>query len=1040
MYYFQTSLLNRICEIAIADGGFRLAWVGIVNPDNQMVEIAAVAGEAIEYVKNIQISIDPALPIAYGPTGIAIREKYPVIVNDYLADSRTVSWHSIAIAHGIQSNVTIPLRIDRETIGAIMFYASEVNYFADDVIALLNELAEDLAMSLALADSEKRRKAAEKEIREQAFLFQSQFDAGVLGIAISSVQQQWLRVNRKLSEMLGYSETELCGMSWVEMTYPQDLAANLEKFQRLIDGEIDGYELEKRFIRKDGSLAYTHMNVSCYRAEDRSVQFLVSSFQDITSRKQAERALQQSEERFRLAIINAPFPIIFYTKDNKVLEINRAWIDQAGYAESDIQEITAWTDRFCLESLPFLNPQTAAWQTNDRHEQEIAITARDGSQRIWRFGSALLPYPFESNNFTAISMAIDVTEQRRAELELKLSEERFRRAIVNAPLPTIIHAEGGEVLQLNQAWSEISGYSLEDIPTISAWVKKVYGENPASVLTTIEQIYEINDIRHEGEFTITVRDGSTRIWDFHSAPLGRIADGRRIIISMAIDVSDRKANELALQKAKELAEEANRAKSTFLANMSHELRTPLNGILGYTQIFLLDSGFTAKQKEGLQIIYQCGNHLLDLISEILDLSKIEAQKLELLPKSIEFSRFLIGVAQICRIKAEEKNLIFNYEVSDNLPLSVLVDDQRLRQVLLNLLGNAIKFTDRGSVTMKVEAIEAWESKDLEPLESFHRSQISQPNSIAKIRFEIADTGKGIASQNLEQIFQPFEQVGDRQNRPEGTGLGLAISQKLVAMMGGSLSVESQLNLGSRFWFDLELPEITATIAAQTGSIPTSIKSDRVIGYRGQKRTILVVDDQWINRSVLSKMLESWGFKVLEAANGEQGITMATSNPIDAILTDLIMPVLDGYAMTQKLRELPTFQKLPIIAISASILPIEQIKSQEAGCTDFLPKPVDTTALLEKLKQYLHLDWIYAKSLSDTRSPDIKFDQTPSDRKIPPVQELITIQEALEVGDFQAIEQEAERIKRLDPQYQWFSVRLVELTQSFDEKGILQLIN
>jgi len=770
-------LLSKICEIAIAEGCLALAWIGIPNAKTQIVEVAAAAGSATHYLENIQISIDPDLEISHGPTGTAIREMRSVIINDYLSESMTAPWHAIALEYGIKSCATIPLRIDRHTVGAIMFYASVVNYFTDDVMTLLTELTEDLALALALADSEQRR-------------------------------------------------------------------------------------------------------------------------------AEAEASLYKSEERFRLAIINAPFPIILYTEANEALQINRAWIEQAGFGDRDIQEITQWTEQFCQEHLPKIRALETPWQDNNQAEYEAIITGCNGSQRIWRFASA--------------------------------------------PLPNHL-------------------------------------------------------------------------------------DGDVVNIAIAMDVTDHKANEHALQKAKEQAEAANQAKSVFLASMSHELRTPLNGILGYAQIFLLDPDFTEQQKEGFQVIYQCGNHLLNLISEILDLSKIEAHKIELCPTEIEFHNFLMGVAQICRIKAEEKDLLFQCDISEQLPFSILVDEKRLRQVLLNLLGNAIKFTDSGIVTMSVKEL----PRNIDDL-----SEPTDPN-LKNIRFLIADTGKGIAPEHLERIFLPFEQVGDRQNRPEGTGLGLAISQKLVAMMGATLHVDSELNRGSRFWFDLELLDISSTVINQDSFNLTQ----RIIGYEGAKRTILVTDDTQVNRSVIAKLLESWGFIVLEAVNGHDGISMVTSHRIDAIITDLVMPVLDGFAMTQFLRELPDFPPIPIIAISASVGKEAQIKSLESGCTDFLSKPIDALALLDKLTEHLQLNWIYENQsleskLLDSPSQSYKsqnYNNQNNDQIMPPLSELQLIENALEIGDFDAIEQSSKSIGLLDPNYQWFSNELIKFVQAFDEKSIIQLI-
>jgi PAS domain S-box-containing protein len=1020
-------LLQRICEVAIEYGKFRLAWVGIANPTTLLVEVVAAAGEAIAYIEEIQISIDPELAISHGPTGKAITQKQIVIVNDYFADPQTLPWQLKAKQHGISGSATFPLPIDHQNVGAIMFYASESNFFDHEVVSLLAELTEDVCLALRLADSEKRRATAETEMQEHAFLFRSQFDVGVLGIAISSINKQWLRVNHKLTEMLGYSETELCQMSWAEMTHPDDLASNLDRFQRLLDGEIDGYEMEKRFIRKDGSLVYTILNVSCYRNEDHSVKYLISSFQDITTRKQAEIALQQSEERFRLAIVNAPFPIILYSSENQPIQINRAWINQAGFTDCDITEVTAWTDHFCQNYLPLL--QISNNQIVDRDSstevKEINITTYDGSTRVWQFDSAFLSSIVDSKQMI-IGIATDMTEQKRVSKAIQESEERLSRAINDAPFPIILHAEDGQILQINRAWTEIVGYTLEEIPTIRDWVTKVYHEDHQKILKGIAKLYEITEKYDEGEFEFFTKDGSKRIWSFAAAPLGQIPDGRRIVISMAMDVTDRKANELALKEAKKQAEEANQAKSTFLANMSHELRTPLNGILGYAQIFSLDPHLTTEQKEGIEIISQCGKHLLSLISEILDLSKIEAHRLDLFPTVINFPSFLKSVVQMCQIKAKEKSLLFNHEFSPNLPVNLLVDEQRLRQILLNLLGNAIKFTDRGTVTLRVEVV---------PVDMNNPSDDDTDPHLTKILFAVIDTGKGIAPEHLDKIFQPFEQVGDPKNRPEGTGLGLAITQKLVAMMGGSLQVSSKLNQGSSFWFALDLSEIKTSSHMISTSNQAIADSPQIIGYAGRRITILAVDDRWVNRAVIKNLLEPLGFIVLEAENGYHGITMAEANPVDVIIADLAMPEMNGFEMVRQLRQMPKFQNIPILALSASIVEAEKIRSIDAGCNEFLAKPIDLSIFLEKIQEYLHLSWIYDKSILGSTSVAMANEHIVT----PPYPELNTIQSALEVGDFAAIAQEAQRISQLDPQYQGFADRLLSLVQAFDEQSIFKLL-
>lgn len=303
-----------------------------------------------------------------------------------------------------------------------------------------------------------------------------------------------------------------------------------------------------------------------------------------------------------------------------------------------------------------------------------------------------------------------------------------------------------------------------------------------------------------------------------------------------------------LKQAKETADSANRAKSEFLANMSHELRTPLNGILGYTQILQRSAKLDRKDQRSINVIHQCATHLLTLINDVLDLSKIEARKMELDPQDFSLSTFLQSVVEMCSIRAEQRGIEFQYEFDQNLPKRVHADEKRLRQVLINLLGNAIKFTDRGHVALSVEVCAT-------PAQAAHR-----------LRFEVQDTGTGMSPEQLQKIFLPFEQVGTVEKRSEGTGLGLTISQTIVELMGGSIQVESQVNQGSRFWFEVDL----ATAIDELIEAP-QFQVNSIIGVIGSRRKILVVDDREENRSVLRSLLEPIGFEVFEAETGKRGL-------------------------------------------------------------------------------------------------------------------------------------------------------------------------
>jgi signal transduction histidine kinase/CheY-like chemotaxis protein len=489
-----------------------------------------------------------------------------------------------------------------------------------------------------------------------------------------------------------------------------------------------------------------------------------------------------------------------------------------------------------------------------------------------------------------------------------------------------------------------------------------------------------------------------------------------INLVLSSEIVERKRIEIELRLAEEVAQNSSQAKSEFLANMSHELRTPLNGILGYTQILQRTESLSEKGRKGISIIYQCGSHLLTLINDVLDLSKIEARKLELHPVDFYFPAFLDSVTEICRIRAEQKVIAFNIQLDPNLPTGIHADEKRLRQVLINLLSNAIKFTDQGSVNFKVQVI----------------GQESNANgeTNCKIRFQVIDTGAGIIPEEVDKIFQPFEQAGNQKRQSEGTGLGLAISQKIVLLMGDQIQVQSEFGKGSTFWFEVKLAE-----SKDWAKISRVVEQGTIIGYQGQRRSILIVDDRWENRSVIVNLLEPVGFTVVEANQGEEGWEQALSEKPDLIITDLVMPVLDGFELINRLRQSEQFKEIAIIASSASVFAADQYKSIDLGADVFLPKPVEAETLLEMLRQFLHLEWIFDGKVGGTQKTQVTALEE-SNKMISPGNDVL--QQLLELakdGDIQTILEVAEKVSASDEQLKVFTQPLIQLASNFQLKRL-----
>jgi signal transduction histidine kinase len=467
-----------------------------------------------------------------------------------------------------------------------------------------------------------------------------------------------------------------------------------------------------------------------------------------------------------------------------------------------------------------------------------------------------------------------------------------------------------------------------------------------------------------------------------------------------------KKKNIELEQAKREAEAANQAKTQFLANMTHELRTPLNAILGFTQLLNRCHNLDGEQREQLQIIIRSGEHLLELINDILEMSKIEVGAIELHPTCFDLYHLIDSLQDMLQLKATSKGLQLIFERSPDLPQYVQTDESKLRQVLINLLSNALKFTQEGCIRLRVMGEEKEE----------RRTPIH-------LVFEIEDTGPGIAPEELNKLFNIFTQGKTGRQSLEGTGLGLAISQRFVRLMGGDIAIQSQLDKGTVVSFDIL---VTPATAVDTHQLQIKERVIELAPNQPQYR-ILVVEDRWDNRHLLVKLLSSLGFEVIEATNGEEAVELWKSTAPHLILMDMRMPGMDGYEATQLIKSSLKGQASVIIALTASVFDERKAAILAAGCDDFIHKPFQEQILLEKIAHHLGVRYIYESPPIPSKKPVANSMLTKKDLSVMPCEWHKHLNLAAIIGDEEKM---LPLIEQIPEQYADLKLALTDLVYNF----------
>ena len=982
------NLLKKIIQISIENAGAEKGFFLRKKSTQWRIEVSGVV-----VVDKINLTREVSSHEGYSSLDTVIEIGLPNTIINYVARTResvvlghaakegTFTGDPYILAHQTKSILCTPIQSQGNLIG-ILYLENNLttDAFTPERLSVLNILCSQVAISLENArlyeelenysrtlklKVEERTQELQLEIRERQLLAEklhaSEQKIRVVFEAMSDVVLV-IDTARKIEVVPTNTAALYQSENIISHTIEQFFQGDSENWWRQVQRALD----TNQSINFDYSLNMGSQELwftaSISPMSNHSVIWVA---RDISDRKRAEEALRQSEEKFARAFRSSPSAItLTKLSDGCHIEVNDSFCNFTGYTREEIigrtaLELNLWVN------LDARNQMIAILNEHHKiHNYEFDFRTKLGEARTALLSAEIIRFYGQT---CLISVSQDITERKRAQEELRKSEERWQLVLRgNKDGIWDRNIITGEVFRSTR-WKQMLGYEDSEIPnTWEAWSTRIHPDD-------LERVMAANHSHIHGimpyysvEYRLQCKDGSYKwiqdrgqaLWDAQGNPV-------RMVGSHA-DISERKLAEAALQKAKEEAEAANQAKSEFLANMSHELRTPLNAILGFSQLMNRSDNLNAEEKENLSIIMRSGEHLLTLINQVLDLSKIEAGRITLNEQNCDLYRLLDDLEDMFHLRADEKHLQLCCERSPHLPRYVRTDEVKLRQVLINLLNNAIKFTETGGVSVRVKTQNLMNRSQLKTSTTSHQPQVT-------ILFEIEDTGIGIAPEEIEHLFEAFVQTKTGKASKEGTGLGLAIARKFVQLMGSDITVHSQAGCGSCFKFGLKLDIL------ETPIIPAKTPTHRVIALEPNQPCyrILIVDDRWENRKLLMQLLQPLGFDLKEASNGIESVEIWESWQPHLIWMDMRMPIMDGYEATQNIKRHTKGQATAIIALTASTLEEERAVILSAGCDDFVRKPFREAEIFDTMHKHLGVRYIYEKL------PDNKPKNNDNESKITP---------------------------------------------------------
>ncbi|MDP3359191.1 MAG: PAS domain S-box protein [Lutibacter sp.] len=826
------TIFDETCRIAVEDGKFKMAWIGMVDKSSNKVKAVSSAGFEDGYLKTVNIDLNDE-KYSNGPTGQSIKLGVHIVSNDIANDPKMIPWRENAIKQDYKSSAAFPIKVFGETIGCFMLYSPELFFFDETEVKLLDELAMDISFGVEFLENEKQRKEAEEKLnRNEALLLRTGKMAKVGGwdLDLQTMELTWSPETYHIYEIDPSVKPDV--ENAINFYAPKDRPIITKAVQRATEEGLP-YDIDAQFTTAKGNNLWVRSIGEAVIKNGKCVR-LFGTFQDITERKQDEE---------------------------EILNLNRE-------LENKIELRTA----------------------------QLAETNKN---------------------------LLDEIEER------KQLEDKFKLVVESSPNAIILVSSNGIIQLINQQTENYFGYNRDELigNKIEILVPDAVEIGHLDFRTNFTSLPTARNMGAGRDLFGLKKDGTKIPVEVGLNPI--LINNEMMILTSIIDITERKKADEEIKNAKSEAERANLAKSEFLSRMSHELRTPLNSILGFTQLMIMGE-LDPTHKKGVDHIMKSGKHLLNLINEVLDLSRIEAGELSLSIEPVEIKGLLLETLDLVYPLAIENNIKLELTETDALQLFVKADNQKLKQVLLNLINNAIKYNIKdGLVTIAAE---------------------NAKNE--KVRISITDTGKGIAQEELSKLFTPFQRIGKEISAVEGTGLGLAVSKKLTEAMDGTIGIESEVGKGSTFW--IELPRSISQIESHLMDVVFDEMPSNLTNKSG---TILYIEDNISNQELVKQILEMQrqDIKLITGFYGKDTLKLAFDYKPSLILLDLDLPDMHGSKVLELLKKNVKTKSIPVIILSADAMDKQINTLLKLGAKAYLTKPLDVLEFLKVIDGVINID-------------------------------------------------------------------------------------